>query len=89
MSLTGASGKDSSNFLAKISRNNFSGSNTSATMDNISVWNKAIAACNRFREDRRVPEGHNGNISDNKELIPGVVDIEAEPVEELNVEDED
>jgi hypothetical protein len=36
-----------------------------------------------------VPEGHNGNISDNKELIPGVVDIEAEPVEELNVEDED
>ena len=51
--------------------------------------NAVIAGCNKYIEDRRVIKGHNGNISDNKELILGRHKIETEPDDEPEVEEED
>jgi hypothetical protein len=93
---TGASGKDTSNFLAEIARNspplNSSGSNTFATMDDIpdrSRRNTAISARNKYREDRRAIEGQEGDISDNEELIPGDDESKIEPDKEPEVQEED
>jgi hypothetical protein len=92
---TGASGKDTSNFLTEIAQNspplNSSGSNTFATMDDIpdrSRRNTAISARNKYREDRRAIEGQEGDISDNEELIPGDDESKIEPDKEPGSETE-
>ena len=95
MSSIGASGKDTSSFLTKISQNNppinSSSSNTSATMDDISDHfhqNAAIATWNKYREDRRAIKGLEDNISDNEELILGGDEIELRPNEDPKVDEE-
>jgi hypothetical protein len=96
MSSIGASGKDTSTFIADITANNHttnsSGSNTTATMDDISErfrQNAAIAARNKYREDRRAIEGLEGDISDDEELISGGGEIEVELNEEPEADEED
>jgi hypothetical protein len=61
-------------------------------MDDISEriqQNAAIAARNKYREDRRAIEGHEGDISDNEEQILGGDEIEFEPNEEPEADEED
>jgi hypothetical protein len=96
MSSVGATGKNASVFLTEISQNNLannsSGSNTSATMDDISDRfrkNAAIAARNKYREDRRAIEGLEGDISDNEELNIDHEEIGIEHNEEPEVEEDD
>jgi hypothetical protein len=93
MSTIGASGKDTSNFLAEIKQNkpsdNSSGSITSTAMDDICDRNVAIVARNKLREERRAIEDHEGVVSDNEESIPEKDVIEPERVERLEVEPED
>jgi hypothetical protein len=75
MSTTGATGKDTSNFVNDISRFNTvdesSGTHTSTTMDevlNCFCKNAGMAACNKDRDDRRDAD-YNAELSENEELI--------------------
>jgi hypothetical protein len=90
MSLIGAPGKDTSNFLTEINQNKPSDNSSGSTaMDDILDRNVAIAARNNLREERRAIEDHEGDVSDNEESIPGENAIVPEDVEGPEIEQED
>jgi len=90
MSSIRAPGKDSSNFLVEIKQNKpLDNSSSSTAMDDILEQNVAIAAHNKLREERRAIEVHEGDVSDNKESIPGEDVIVPEDDEGLEIEQED
>jgi hypothetical protein len=85
MSITGATGKDTSAFTNDISRLNTAdkslGSRTSSTMDEVPDrfrLNAGIAARNKDRNDRRDAD-NNAEVSENEELI-GEENVE-DPIE--------
>jgi hypothetical protein len=78
MSTAGATGKDTSDFLSRISNttseNDPRGSNTSVTTDGVQVTtrfrnNAGIAARNKDRAERRIAETSTAGVSDDEELL--------------------